>query len=137
MLSDYSESATAKAFGLTSGILYLYATYGLLEPECLEGTRYYSESDRMRLAVIRKAMRLGFSIGEVRHLLTNRDRPDQTSKIVEETAPTRAWLIKEAREAVERSRILIANSRRSRVETDEHVAFILPEIERHKERFNS
>ena len=57
--------------GLAPSALRFYEAEGLLpEPERISGRRRYDESTLQRLAVIQVAQKAGFTIGEIRTLLT-------------------------------------------------------------------
>lgn len=62
----YSIGQLAGEFGVTSRALRLYEEEGLLKPR-REGTRrIYNERDRVRLRLILRGKRLGWSLSEIR-----------------------------------------------------------------------
>ena len=62
----YSIGQLAEEFGVTSRALRLYEEEGLLNP-LREGTRrIYRERDRVRLRLILRGKRLGWSLSEIR-----------------------------------------------------------------------
>jgi DNA-binding transcriptional MerR regulator len=62
----YSIGELAAEFGVTSRALRLYEEEGLLDP-LREGTRrIYRERDRVRLRLILRGKRLGWSLAEIR-----------------------------------------------------------------------
>ncbi|MDH3760677.1 MAG: MerR family DNA-binding transcriptional regulator [Gammaproteobacteria bacterium] len=62
----YSIGELAEEFGVTSRALRLYEEEGLLDPE-REGTRrIYNERNRVRLRLILRGKRLGWSLSEIR-----------------------------------------------------------------------
>jgi DNA-binding transcriptional MerR regulator len=62
----YSIGELAEEFGITSRTLRLYEEEGLLDPK-REGTRrIYSERNRVRLRLILRGKRLGWSLSEIR-----------------------------------------------------------------------
>jgi len=62
----YGIGQLAEEFGVTSRALRLYEEEGLLGPQ-REGTRrIYSERDRVRLRLILRGKRLGWSLAEIR-----------------------------------------------------------------------
>lgn len=62
----YSIGELAEEFGITSRTLRLYEEQGLLDPK-REGTRrIYSERNRVRLRLILRGKRLGWSLSEIR-----------------------------------------------------------------------
>ena len=64
--SNYSIGQLAEEFEVTSRALRLYEEEGLLNPR-REGTRrIYNERDRVRLRLILRGKRLGWSLSEIR-----------------------------------------------------------------------
>ncbi len=64
--STYAIGELAEEFGVTSRALRLYEEEGLLNPR-REGTRrIYNERDRVRLRLILRGKRLGWSLSEIR-----------------------------------------------------------------------
>lgn len=62
----YSIGELAEEFGITSRALRLYEEEGLLNPK-REGTRrIYNERNRVRLRLILRGKRLGWSLSEIR-----------------------------------------------------------------------
>lgn len=62
----YSIGELAEEFGITSRTLRLYEEQGLLDPQ-REGTRrIYTERNRVRLRLILRGKRLGWSLSEIR-----------------------------------------------------------------------
>jgi len=62
----YSIGELAEEFGITSRALRLYEEEGLLDPK-REGTRrIYNERNRVRLRLILRGKRLGWSLSEIR-----------------------------------------------------------------------
>ncbi len=62
----YSIGELAEEFGITSRTLRLYEEEGLLDPK-REGTRrIYNERNRVRLRLILRGKRLGWSLSEIR-----------------------------------------------------------------------
>jgi len=62
----YSIGELAEEFGITSRTLRLYEEQGLLDPK-REGTRrIYSDRNRVRLRLILRGKRLGWSLSEIR-----------------------------------------------------------------------
>ena len=60
----------AREFGLSLRALRFYEDRGLLEPRRRGMTRLYSDSDRSRLQLILKGKQLGFTLTEIRALLS-------------------------------------------------------------------
>jgi len=64
--NTYTISELAQEFGVTSRALRLYEESGLLAPK-REGTRrIYAERDRVRLRLVLRGKRLGWSLAEIR-----------------------------------------------------------------------
>jgi DNA-binding transcriptional MerR regulator len=63
---SYSIGELAEEFGVTSRALRLYEEEGLLDPERDGTRRIYSERDRVRLRLILRGKRLGWSLAEIR-----------------------------------------------------------------------
>jgi DNA-binding transcriptional MerR regulator len=62
----YTIGELAEEFGITSRALRLYEEEGLLDPQ-REGTRrIYNERNRVRLRLILRGKRLGWSLSEIR-----------------------------------------------------------------------
>ncbi|CAM3527940.1 MerR family transcriptional regulator [Parendozoicomonas haliclonae] len=64
----YSISDLAKEFDVTPRAIRFYEEQGLLNPERRGQTRIYSPSDRVRLKLILRGKRLGFTLEESRTL---------------------------------------------------------------------
>lgn len=64
----YSISELAKEFDITTRSIRFYEDEGLLAPERQGQTRIYSKRDRVRLKLILRGKRLGFSLAETGQL---------------------------------------------------------------------
>jgi DNA-binding transcriptional MerR regulator len=64
----------ARESGLTLRALRFYQSKGLLTPQRNAGARVYSHRDRDRLALFLQGKRLGFTLTEIREMLTARAR---------------------------------------------------------------
>lgn len=62
----YSIGELAKEFGVSSRTLRLYEEAGLLSPERAGTRRIYSERSRVRLRLILRGKRLGWSLAEIK-----------------------------------------------------------------------
>ena len=62
----YSIGELADEFGVTSRALRLYEEEGLLDPERDGTRRIYNERNRVRLRLILRGKRLGWSLAEIR-----------------------------------------------------------------------
>jgi len=64
----YAIGELAGEFGVTSRALRLYEEEGLLKPRRKGTRRIYSERNRVRLRLILRGKRLGWSLAEIREL---------------------------------------------------------------------
>ncbi len=62
----YSIGELAEEFGITSRTLRLYEEEGLLDPRRQGTRRIYNERNRVRLRLILRGKRLGWSLSEIR-----------------------------------------------------------------------
>ena len=96
----YSISDLAQEFNLTTRAIRFYEDEGLLQPGRSGRQRVYSARDRVRLKLILRGKRLGFSLSDVRDIIEMYDLD------AGETGQLRYFLdqIKERREALEQQR---------------------------------
>jgi len=96
----YSISDLAQEFNLTTRAIRFYEDEGLLQPGRSGRRRVYSARDRVRLKLILRGKRLGFSLSDVRAIIEMYDLD------AGETGQLRYFLdqIKERREALEQQR---------------------------------
>ncbi|MBX2867174.1 MAG: MerR family DNA-binding transcriptional regulator [Acidiferrobacterales bacterium] len=66
MTTTYTISQLSEQFDLTSRTIRFYEDQGLLTPERAGTKRIYHDRDRVRLRLIMRAKRLGFSLSEIR-----------------------------------------------------------------------
>ncbi len=66
----YSISELANEFDVTTRSIRFYEDQGLLSPARRGQTRIYSRQDRVRLKLILRGKRLGFSLAETRELFS-------------------------------------------------------------------
>lgn len=66
--TTYSISELAAEFDITTRSIRFYEDQALLSPERKGQTRIYSKQDRVRLKLIMRGKRLGFSLAEIREL---------------------------------------------------------------------
>lgn len=64
----------AREFGVTLRTLRFYEHRGLLQPRREGLSRFYSEADKARLALILKGKQLGFTLTQIRAMLAANDR---------------------------------------------------------------
>lgn len=68
MTTTFSISELSKEFSITTRSIRFYEDEGLLEPTRKGQSRIYSRRDRVRLMLILRGKRLGFSLAEIRVL---------------------------------------------------------------------
>lgn len=93
----YSISELSKEFNLTTRSIRFYEDQELLAPSRRGQTRVYSSQDRVRLKLILRGKRLGFSLAETRELFslwdeTNTGTEKQLSLLLEKIAEKRVDL---------------------------------------------
>lgn len=89
-----SISALSIAYGLTPEALRYYEEKGLLTPERTpsSGFRRFSIGDMQKLGIIKSLQRQGFSLDEVRHILTNCPQGELIAMMDEKRADLRAQI---------------------------------------------
>lgn len=78
-VQTFSIGEVAKEFDITTRSIRFYEDQGLLSPSRQGQTRIYSGKDKVRLKLILRGKRLGFTLAETRRLfeLYDRDRSSQ------------------------------------------------------------
>ena len=80
-------SSLSKEFNITSRTLRHYEECGLLSPERQGTQRRYDYRDKVRLKLILRGKRIGFSLGEIKEIIDLYDLPEgeqkQTSFLLE------------------------------------------------------
>lgn len=76
----YSISELASEFDVTTRSIRFYEDQGLLKPERKGQTRIYSSKDKVRLKLILRGKRLGFSLAESRELFDLWDETESGSE---------------------------------------------------------
>lgn len=77
---EYSISDLAKEFGITARSIRHYEDEKLISPERRGVHRIYSARDRVRLQLILRGKRLGFSLAEIREIIDLYDLPEGKQK---------------------------------------------------------
>ncbi|MGR5212213.1 MerR family transcriptional regulator [Vibrio rotiferianus] len=67
-MDKYKISDLAKEFDITTRSIRFYEDVGLIEPERKGNIRVYQRRDKIRLKLILRGKRLGFSLAEIREL---------------------------------------------------------------------
>ena len=74
--AEFSIRELVRQFDVTPRTLRFYEDQGLLEPRRRGQTRLYSNKDRVRLGLILRGKRLGFSLAQIAELIALYDRDD-------------------------------------------------------------
>ena len=69
---EFTISDMASLYGVSLRTLRFYEDKGLMFPRRQGTARYYSPNDRVRLELILKGKRLGFSLSEIHNLIASR-----------------------------------------------------------------
>ena len=95
----YSISDLAHEFALTTRAIRFYEDQRMIAPERRGTARVYRERERVRLKLILRGKRLGFSLSEIRELLdlyeVSRNERAQLSKFVDMLGERRARLLQQ------------------------------------------
>jgi len=98
----YSIGELAEEFGVTSRALRLYEEEGLLDPERDGTRRIYNERNRVRLRLILRGKRLGWSLAEIRESFdlydSDQGEEAQLELMLEKLAQRRELLIRQQRD---------------------------------------
>ncbi|MDF2155383.1 MerR family DNA-binding transcriptional regulator [Vibrio sp. CAU 1672] len=81
-MEKYKISDLAKEFDITTRSIRFYEDMGLIEPERRGNTRVYQRRDRIRLKLILRGKRLGFSLAEIRELFELYDTRRNDSQLL-------------------------------------------------------
>ncbi|MDX1756231.1 MAG: MerR family DNA-binding transcriptional regulator [Marinobacter sp.] len=108
MTKTYTISELANEFDITVRSIRFYEDSGLLSPSRRGQTRIYSRKDRVRLKLILRGKRLGFSLAETKELF---DLWDNTSQGSEQQLKLMLEIIEQKREGLRQqlSDIAMAN----------------------------
>ena len=71
----YGIADLAREFDVTTRTLRFYEDEGLIAPARKGQRRIFSQRDRVRLKLILRGKRLGFSLGEIREIIDLYDAP--------------------------------------------------------------
>ncbi len=92
----------ARTFGITTRAIRFYEHEGLLHPERDGQTRIYRPRDRVRLKLILRGKRLGFSLSESRELINmyspDADNRDQLEALLDKIDDRRRQLEQQKRD---------------------------------------
>lgn len=81
-VKTYTISELAKYFDVTPRTIRFYEDQGLLNPKRENGQRVYRERDFVRLKLILRGKRIGFSLAEIQQTITLYDNhPDSKAQL--------------------------------------------------------
>ena len=69
---EFTISDLARTYGVSLRALRFYEDKGLMHPRRQGTIRYYGAADRIRLELILKGKRLGFTLSEIHELISSR-----------------------------------------------------------------
>ncbi|USD62354.1 MerR family DNA-binding transcriptional regulator [Vibrio sp. SCSIO 43140] len=84
-METYKISELAKEFDITTRSIRFYEDEGLIQPDRSGSMRLYNRRDKIRLKLILRGKRLGFSLAEIRELFELYDthqEGDQLTKML-------------------------------------------------------
>ncbi|KHT64297.1 MerR family transcriptional regulator [Photobacterium gaetbulicola] len=80
-METFKISELAREFDITTRSIRFYEDVGLLQPERQGNTRIYQRRDKIRLKLILRGKRLGFSLAEIRELFDLYDTNQSSSQL--------------------------------------------------------
>ncbi|EHZ2539592.1 MerR family DNA-binding transcriptional regulator [Vibrio parahaemolyticus] len=80
-MNTFKISELAKEFDITTRSIRFYEDLGLLTPERKGYTRIYNGRDRIRLKLILRGKRLGFSLADIKELFELYDTDQSTEQL--------------------------------------------------------
>ncbi|KJR35596.1 MerR family transcriptional regulator [Vibrio navarrensis] len=81
-METFKISDLAKEFEITTRSIRFYEDMGLIQPERRGTARVYSRRDKIRLKLILRGKRLGFSLAEIRELFELYDAQQGETQLV-------------------------------------------------------
>jgi DNA-binding transcriptional MerR regulator len=81
-VETFKISELAKEFDITTRSIRFYEDMGLIEPERKGTVRIYHRRDKIRLKLIMRGKRLGFSLAEIRELFELYDAHQGETQLV-------------------------------------------------------
>lgn len=82
-METFKISELANEFNITTRSIRFYEDVGLMYPERKGSTRIYNHKDKIRLKLILRGKRLGFSLAEIRELLEMYDANKNTEQLTQ------------------------------------------------------
>lgn len=102
MRQFYTITELTREFGITTRTLRFYEDEGMLSPARRGRQRLYSVPDRTRLKLILRGKRLGFSLAEIRDIVSMYEKPPgeagQLNLLIEKIGERRADLLQKRRD---------------------------------------
>ncbi|ANB99341.1 MerR family transcriptional regulator [Vibrio parahaemolyticus] len=80
-MNTFKISELAKEFDITTRSIRFYEDLGLLTPDRKGNTRIYNGRDRIRLKLILRGKRLGFSLADIKELFELYDTDQSTEQL--------------------------------------------------------
>jgi len=80
-MNTYKISELAKEFDITTRSIRFYEDLGLITPKRKGNTRIYDGRDRIRLKLILRGKRLGFSLADIKELFELYDTDQSTGQL--------------------------------------------------------
>ncbi|WEM45706.1 MerR family DNA-binding transcriptional regulator (plasmid) [Photobacterium sp. DA100] len=80
-METFKISELAREFDITTRSIRFYEDVGLLQPDRQGNTRIYQRRDKIRLKLILRGKRLGFSLAEIRELFDLYDTNQSSSQL--------------------------------------------------------
>ncbi|EKN4580413.1 MerR family DNA-binding transcriptional regulator [Vibrio parahaemolyticus] len=80
-MNTFKISELAKEFDITTRSIRFYEDLGLLTPERKGNTRIYNGRERIRLKLILRGKRLGFSLADIKELFELYDTDQSTEQL--------------------------------------------------------
>ncbi|KHT51849.1 MerR family transcriptional regulator [Vibrio sinaloensis] len=80
-MERFKISELAKEFGITTRSIRFYEDVGLIEPERKGTMRLYQRRDKIRLKLILRGKRLGFSLAEIKELFALYDTHQEDTQL--------------------------------------------------------
>lgn len=102
--ASYTISELAKHFDVTPRAIRFYEDQGLLSPKRVNAQRVYNDGDFVRLKLILRGKRIGFSLAELKQTITLYDtHPDEKAQLqfVLNTIETHRQELTERKEDIE------------------------------------
>lgn len=82
-METFKISELANEFNITTRSIRFYEDVGLMYPDRKGSTRIYNHKDKIRLKLILRGKRLGFSLAEIRELLEMYDANQNTEQLTQ------------------------------------------------------